>query len=394
MAEYVPRSSMLVFGCPPISQDEIDAVTEVMKSGWLGTGPRTADFQEAFRNYRGADFAAATNSCTAALHLALVITGIQPGDEVITTPMTFCATANVILNVGARPVFVDCEKTSLNIAADSIEDSITEKTKAILPVHFAGRPCAMDKIMEIASRHKLRVIEDCAHAIESEYKGKPCGTFGDAGCFSFYVTKNITTVEGGMLLTNDSEIARKAHVYSLHGLSKDAWKRFSDEGYRHYFVEVAGYKYNMTDMQAVMGLKQMEKLSCFRKQRQEVWSFYDEALADLPLITPSPPEADTVHALHLYTVLVDTDNTTVTRDQLLTELHRRNIGTGVHYVALHLHPLYQKLGYRRGQFPNAEFISDRTLSLPLSGGLALKDAEDVVNALRDVFDKNSRKTGN
>jgi dTDP-4-amino-4,6-dideoxygalactose transaminase len=377
------RKDFLVFGSPLIEEPEIQEVVDTLRSGWIGTGPKVHRFEEEFRAYIGASHAMAVNSGSAALHLALTALDLEPGDEVITTPMTFCATLNAILHAGARPVLVDCERDTLNIDPAAIEAAVTPRTRAILPVHFAGRPCRMDAIMDVARRKKLAVIEDCAHAVEAEFRGKKAGTFGDAGCFSFYVTKNITTAEGGMIVTNDARIAERVKVLALHGLSKDAWKRFSDEGYKHYQVVDAGFKYNMTDIQASLGIHQIKRIDRHWERRKKIWTRYNEAFANLPCIRPADPEPGTRHSFHLYTLLGDVDRLKKSRDQILTELTAMNIGTGVHYLALHLQPYYQRvLGYHAGDFPNTEFISDRTFSLPLSPKLSDGDVDDVIAAVR------------
>jgi len=254
------RNDFLVFGTPAIEQPEIDEVVKCLKSGWIGTGPRVHKFENSFRDYIGSKYAMALNSCTASLHLSMLVSGVKSGDEIITTPMTFAATSNAIIHTGAKPVFVDVEKDSMNIDPNLIEKAITPQTKAILPVHFAGRPCKMDHIMEIAQKNNLLVIEDAAHAIEAKYKGQKIGNIGDMTCFSFYVTKNLVTGEGGMVTTNNEEWAKKVKVLGLHGLSKDAWKRFADEGYKHYQVVSPGFKYNMMDIQASLGIHQLERL--------------------------------------------------------------------------------------------------------------------------------------
>ncbi len=379
------RDSVLVFGQPAIGEEEIAAVVATMRGKWVGTGPRVREFQDRFAEYVGARHAIATNSCTAALHLVMVAAGIGRDDEVITTPMTFCATANAIMHTGARPVFADCDPRDANILPERIEACITPRTRAILPVHFAGRPCDMDRIMAIAARHGLPVFEDCAHAIESRIGSRHCGTFGAAGCFSFYSTKNITTVEGGMIVTDDDAMAARLRMLSLHGMSKDAWRRFSDEGYVHYTVSECGYKYNMTDMQAAMGLCQLARIDAFYARRNAIWNRYQAELASLPLLLPPAPAPHTTHALHLFAPLVDLERTALTRDLLMRKLYELNIGTGVHYVALHRHRLYQALGYKDGDFPGAEFISDRTLSIPLSPALTDDDVTDVIDALRHAL---------
>lgn len=380
------RKDFLVFGSPLIEQPEIDEVVASLESGWLGTGPKVDQFEEMFKEFKGSEFAVALNSCTAALHLSLLAIDPQPGDEVIVPTMTFAATANAVIHAGATPVFVDCKRDTMNIEPEDIERKVTSKTRVIIPVHFAGRPCDMDAVMDIAQRNNLTIIEDCAHAIETEYHGKKAGTFGSLGCFSFYVTKNIVTGEGGMVITDIQDYADKIKVLALHGMTKDAWKRFADEGYKHYQVVYAGFKYNMMDIQAAIGIHQMPRAQAYWKRRCEIWKRYDEAFSTLPVITPAPVEKDSKHAHHLYTLLLDLENTDITRDQFLDQMTKRNIGVGVHYIALHLHPYYGKAyGYREGDFPNSEWISDRTVSIPLSAKLADSDIEDVISSVEAIF---------
>lgn len=380
------RDNFLVFGSPLIEQAEIDEVVDSLRSGWLGTGPKVHRFEEMFKQFKGIRFALAVNSCTAALHLSMQAIGLQPGDEVIIPAMTFASTANAVIHAGGKPVLADCNQQTMNIDPNEIIRKITSKTKAIIPVHFAGRPCEMDKIMDIASKNHLKVIEDCAHAIESEYHGKKTGTFGDLGCFSFYVTKNIFTGEGGIIITDNEGYADQIKILALHGMSKDAWKRFSDEGYKHYQVVCAGFKYNMMDIQAAIGLHQLPRLENYWNCRKQIWEKYNQAFQNLPVVMPAPVEKGTRHAYHLYTLLLDIDRIEITRDQFLDEMHRRKVGTGVHYIALHLHPFYQKTyDYRYGDFPNAEWISERTVSIPLSPKLTDTDIEDVIEAVRDIL---------
>ncbi len=385
------RDTFLVFGSPLVEEDEVNEVVGTMKSGWLGTGPKVARFEEMFKRYIGSKYALALSSCTAGLHLSLIAAGIKAGDEVITTPMTFASTGNVIVHTGAIPIFADIERDSMNIDSVEIERKITKRTKAIIPVHFAGRACNMDAILDIAKRHKLIVINDAAHAIETEYKGKKIGRLGDMTSFSFYVTKNIMTGEGGMVTTNNEGYADRIKVYGLHGLSKDAWKRYSDEGYKHYSVICAGFKYNMMDLQASIGIHQLKRIEKYAERRSDIWIRYNNAFRDLPCFIPSEVENNTRHAFHLYTLLVDIDRLTTNRDGILNALYNENIGTGVHYTALHLHPFYAKtFGYKRGDFPNAEFVSDRTISLPLSAKLTDNDVEDVVVAVRKILGRYKR----
>lgn len=380
------RSSYLVFGSPVIEDEEIDEVVKTLKSGWIGTGPKVARFEEEFREYTGAKHAIAVASCTAGLHLSVIALGIGPGDEVIVPVLTFAATANAVIHSGAKPVFADVDISSMTIDPEDVRRKITPRTKAIIPVHFAGRACRLDELEAIAREHNLYLIQDTAHALETEYHGRKIGTFDHLASYSFYVTKNITTAEGGMVTTNDEEIANRLKIYALHGMSKDAWKRFSDDGYKHYEVVFPGFKYNMTDIQASLGIHQLRKIERLYKRRQEIWQAYHEKLKHLPLILPTEAEEGTRHGLHLFIILVDTSKTGITRDELLTALHKQNIGTGVHYIALHHHPYYkQTYGYKQGDFPNAEFISDRTLSIPFSAKLTDADVDDVADALNRIL---------
>lgn len=385
------RNNFLIFGSPLIEQDEINEVVECLKSGWISTGPRVSQLENMFRSYIGCKHAIALNSCTSGLHLALLVAGIKEGDEIITTPMTFAATANVIEHVGAKPVFVDINLPSMNIEVNGIKEKITSRTKAIIPVHFAGRACAMGTIMDIARHNNLIVIEDAAHSIETTYKGTKVGTIGDITVFSFYVTKNLVTGEGGMITTENDEWAEKIQIYALHGMSKGAWKRYSDEGYKHYQIVYPGYKYNMMDLQAAMGIHQLKKLERNLKKREEIWARYNEALSGLPLELPPPPDPDCRHARHLYTVLLKLEDLKIDRDGFVHALYEQKIGTGIHFVSLHLHPYYsKKYNYKPEDFPNATYISERTVSLPLSPKLKDEDVEDVIAAVMDTLNYYSR----
>lgn len=380
------RKKYLIFGSPLIEEPEIQEVVDTLKSGWLGTGPKVAKFEDIFKEYTGAKYAMALNSCTAGLHLSMIVTGIRSGDEVITTPLTFASTANAIIHTGATPIFVDVEQETMNIDPEKIEEAITPRTRAIIPVHFAGRPCNMGAIMDIARQHDLIVLEDAAHCIEGWYKGKKIGNIGDMSCFSFYVTKNIVTGEGGMVTTNKEVWADKIKMYGLHGLSKDAWRRYSDEGFIHYQVLFPGFKYNMMDIQASLGIHQMKRIDKYLKRRKEIWEKYNSAFSTLPVSCPAEPEKNTVHARHLYTLLIDIDKIKKTRDAVQQELHELNIGTGIHFISLHLHDYYRKTyGFKPDDFPNAKFISDRTISLPLSAKLTDDDVEDVIYTVLEVL---------
>ena len=378
----------LVFGAPKIGEEEIAEVEACLRSGWLGTGPRVAQLEKDFAAYRRvqASQVAAVNSCTAALHVSMVAASLEPGAEVITTPLTFCATVNAILHAGLSPVMADVDPRTQNIDPAAIEAAITPRTRAIVPVHFAGRPCDMDAIMAIAEKHSLVVIEDCAHAIETEYHGRPAGTFGDFGCFSFYVTKNVTTGEGGMILGRDEERIARARILALHGMSKDAWHRFGDAGYKHYQVVECGFKYNMMDLQAAIGLHQLAKVDTHWQRRRAIWAFYQQALADLPLELPAEPETDTRHGFHLYTVMVDAARCRITRDGFLDAMNAARIGTGVHYLSVPEHPYYQqRFGWRPEQWPHAMRLGRQTVSLPLSPALTDADVERVIATVRRII---------
>lgn len=380
------REQYLVYGSPYLGEEEKAEVAACLESRWLGTGPRVHRLEEAFRQYIGVPTAAAVNSATAALHLSLRELRLPPGSEVLVPGMTFCATANAVVHSGLRPVFVDCGRASMNIEPEDIERALTPRTRAIVPVHFAGRPCDMKGIMALAERHNLRVVEDCAHAIESTINEQHCGTFGDYGCFSFYVTKNMTTGEGGMVVSRQPELTNRIKQVALHGMSVDAWRRFSDKGYVHYEVLEPGFKYNLTDLAAALGLHQLARLESLLPVRQRLWDYYQKELADLPLILPAEPAAGTRHALHLFPVLVDDRKTKVTRDEMMRGMHDLKIGCGVHYTALHLHRYYRETyGYKVGDLPNTEFIGARTFSIPLSAAVTDEDAADVVKALRMIL---------
>src|SRR5258708_7800621 len=387
----MPLSDFIVFGAPKIDQDEIDEVVRCLESGWIGTGPRVARFEEEFGLYKGQQFAAAVSSCTAAMHLSVLAAGSGAGDEVITTPMTFCATVNAIVHAGATPVLADMDPLTMNIDPAQVEARITSKTKAILPVHFAGRAADMDALTGIAERHGLKIIEDCAHAIETEYHGRKAGTFGDFGCFSFYATKNVTTGEGGIVLTRNEEDLARIKMLALHGMSKDAWKRFSDEGYKHYYVVETGFKYNMMDLQAALGLHQLERVESNWRRREEIWQQYNEAFAGWPVTLPVEPEPDTRHAYHLYTILIDEAVAEITRDEFLDAMTANNIGVGVHYLSVPEHPVYQdKFGWRPEAYPHAMRIGRQTVSLPLSAKLTDVEVSRGIEAVHGTLRAKSK----
>ena len=379
------RDSFLVFGTPSIGDAEISEVNDCLRSGWLGTGPKVAKFEGDFAEYKGVEESnvAAVNSCTAALHISLLAAGVGPGDEVITTAMTFCATANAIIHSGATPVLADINELTMNITPTSAESRITARTKAILIVHFAGRPCDMKAFSAIARAYNLILIEDCAHAIEAEYFGKKIGTFGEFSCFSFYVTKNVATGEGGMVVSRSSESIARVKMLSLHGMSKDAWRRYSDSGYSHYTVEAAGFKYNMMDLQAAIGIHQLAAVEENWKRRQYIWNYYQRELKDLPIVLPAMPADGTRHAYHLFPILIDETICGIGRDELIGRLTSLNIGVGVHYLSLTEHPFYKKqYGWSNEDCPVAAKVGQQTISIPLSPALTDEDLSDVVSAIK------------
>jgi dTDP-4-amino-4,6-dideoxygalactose transaminase len=385
------RDAYLVFGSPRIEDSEIAEVVEVLRSGWIGTGPRTARFEHEFAAYAGGRHAVSVSSCTAALHLSLLAAGIGPGDEVIVPAMTFVASANAVVHAGGTPVLCDVDPRTQNVEAEDVERHLTSRTKAIIPVHLAGRAVNLSALQPLADRHGLTVINDAAHAIETEHQGRKVTAYGALTAYSFYPTKNITTGEGGMIVTDDDRLADRLRVLRLHGLSADAWRRFSDAGFKHYESIEPGFKYNMTDMQAALGLHQLARIEDLSAVRESVWSDYDAAFAQLPLDLPAAVASGDRHARHLYTVMLDLDRLTVGRDAVAHALHLERIGIGVHYRGVHLHPYYRdRFGYVPSDFPDASWISERTLSLPMSGGLTAGDVADVIAAVTRVLTHFSR----
>ncbi|MGE0447443.1 MAG: DegT/DnrJ/EryC1/StrS family aminotransferase [Vicinamibacterales bacterium] len=380
------RATFLPYHQPLIDAADEAAVVDTLRSGWLTTGPKTKRFEQVLAGYTGAAHCVALNSCTAALHLALEAVGVGPGDEVITSPITFASTANVIVHRGATPVFVDVEPDTLNLDASRLEAAISPRTRAIIPVDFAGHPCDLDAILAIARRHRLVVIEDAAHAIGAEYRGRRVGGIADLTAFSFYATKNITSAEGGALTTNNAEWAERAAIMGLHGISRDAWKRYSAEGYQHWDIIGAGYKYNMPDLAGALVLSQFEKLDAFRARRAELKTRMDAHFRDTPELSMPAERPDIRHAYHLYPIILRTEMLTADRDTIMQAIQQENIGIGIHFRAVHLHPFYvESFGFRRGMFPNAESYSDRTISLPLYARMTDRDADDVVAAVRAVL---------
>ncbi|MCH8059508.1 MAG: DegT/DnrJ/EryC1/StrS family aminotransferase [Proteobacteria bacterium] len=380
----------IVFGAPDIHNEEIDEIVATLHSGWIGTGPRVAQFEQDFAAVKavGQDQVAAVNSCTAALHVSMIAAGLKPGDEVLTTAMTFCATANAIIHAGATPVLVDIDPLTLNIDTTQLEQRITPRTRAIVPVHFAGLPCEMDRIMAVAATNNLLVIEDCAHAIETQWRGQHAGTLGDFGCFSFYVTKNVVTGEGGMVLARSPEMIDRIKVLALHGMSKDAWSRFSDDGYKHYEVVAAGFKYNMMDLQAALGIHQLRRMEQNWLRRREIWQRYQQVFADLPAGCPAEPEDHMRHAYHLYTLSIDERDCGISRDSFIDRMSDAGIGVGVHYRSLAQQPYYQeRFNWRPEDFPVSTAFGNNTVSLPLGPSLDDADVHRITDTVSAILAK-------
>ncbi|MBZ0294192.1 MAG: DegT/DnrJ/EryC1/StrS aminotransferase family protein [Anaerolineae bacterium] len=381
------RTTFLSFSPPAISEAEIEAVVDTLRSDWITTGPKTKRFETEFSGYIGAKAALALNSCTAGLHVALATCGIGPGDEVITTPMTFCASANVIEHVGARPVLVDVEPDTLTIDPQRVAEHITPRTKAILPVHYAGHPADMRPIMELAHEHKLYVIEDAAHSLPATYEGQNVGTIGDFTAFSFYATKNLTTAEGGML-TGSPDMMDRARVISLHGMNRDAWKRYTAEGSWYYEVVEPGFKYNMTDIQAAIGLVQLGRLEAMQARRREIVAQYNAAFSAIDALqTPTErPNVESAH--HLYVLRLNLDRLKINRSAFIEQLKERQIGSSVHFIPVHLHPYYRdKYGFKPEDLPVAYAEYQRLVSLPLHPGLEDEEVLDVIAAVSEICEE-------
>ncbi len=378
------RSEFLPFSPPYLGEEEIGEVVEALRSGWISRGPRTARFEEAFRARLGAPAAVALNSCTAALHLALKVLGIGPGDEVIAPTMTFAASVNVIEHVGARPVLVDVEPDTLNLDPAAVEAALTPRTRAVMIVHYGGHPAEMDALGALAERHGLALVEDAAHALPAAYRGRVVGASDNLTAFSFYATKNLTTGEGGML-TGPADLVDRARVLGLHGMSGHAWSRYAPGASWFYEVVAPGYKYNMTDVQAALGLRQLERLEWMQTRRREVVTRYVRDLDGVPGLAVPRPRAHVEPAWHLFPLRVKRGEAPLGRDRFIEELAQRNIGTSVHFIPIHFHPYYaDKYGWRRGDFPVAEAAFDELVSLPLHPGLSDDDVDDVTAAVREL----------
>lgn len=382
----VGREAFLPFALPDIDDAELTQIKEALESGWVTTGPKTHQFEAEFAAYVGAKHAIAVNSCTAAMHLALEAIGLQRGDEVITTPYTFAATAEVIRYFDARPVFVDVDIHDLNVRPDLLEAAITPQTRAIIPVHIAGLPAEMEDILDVAQRHNLPVIEDAAHAFPTSYKGQMIGSLSSFTCFSFYATKTITTGEGGMICTDDDVWAERCRTMALHGISKDAWKRYTAEGSWYYEIVAPGYKYNMTDIAAGMGLAQLRKAKRMHERRGEIAARYNQAFASLSELQIPHDRSDSQHAWHLYMLRLNLEHLSIDRAQFADELKRRHIGISVHFIPLHLHPYYRETyAYRPEDFPVASQEYLREISLPIYSKMSDLDVQDVIDAVLEVL---------
>lgn len=388
------RETFLPFAKPSIGEDEIAEVVDSLRSGWITTGPKVKKFETEFAQYLNTDNAIAVNSCTGGLHIALAALGIGPGDEVILPTLTFCSTANVVVLLGAIPVLVDVGN-DFNILPESIESSITSQTKAIIVVHYGGQSCDLSEIYEIAAKHDLPVIEDAAHAVGSSYKDRNIGSddldelvngVKRVTVFSFYAIKNMTTGEGGMITTSNGSLANRMRRLSLHGMSRDAWKRYQKAGSWYYEVVAAGFKYNMTDIQAAMGIHQLRKLEGFIQRRQMYAAMYDEVFTNLEAIEPPVRLPDRNHVFHLYEIKLNLDQLGMDRDMFIEEFRKLNIGTSVHFIPVHFHPFYRdKYGYKSGMLPNAERLFDQIVSLPLYPAMSEEDVYTVIDVMDHVI---------
>ncbi len=380
------RENFLPYGTQWIEKEEIDEVVDSLKSDWLTTGPKMNLFEENFKNYIGSNFAVAVNSGTAALHISTSSININPGDEVITTPLTFVASANCVVYRGGTPILADIKRDTYNIDPNEIRKKITSKTKAIIPVHFAGQPCDMDEIIEIAEEKDLFIIEDAAHAIDAEYKGKKIGNISDLTVFSFHPVKNITTAEGGMVTTNDGELYDKLLMFRTHGISKDATKRFGKSGGFYYDMQYLGFRYNMSELHSSLGIHQLKKIESFQKRRRKIIKIYNKEFQDNEEITIPFVKKDIKHSWHLYIIQLNLEYLKVNREHIFKALREENIGVNVHYIPIHYHSYYQnKFGLREGILPNVEWLFPRLLTIPLFPKMNNNDAYDVVNAVKKVL---------
>ena len=379
------HESFLPYNLPDISDAEVDAVVETLRSGWLAPGPRVRRFEEDFAAVTGAKHAIALDSATAGMHLALIASGVGPGDEVITTPTTFAATVNVAIHAGATPVLADISIDDYCIDPAAVERAVTPRTKAIMPVHHGGSACRMEAILEIARKHKLLVVEDAAHGLGTHIDGRHIGTFGDATVFSFYPTKNVTSARGGMLTTDNDALADRCRLLALHGMSNDAWDRYTDRGSWAYRVLAAGYNYTMSDFQAALGHAQFSRLDEFQRRRRAIALTLNERLAALPEIVLPVERAGTTHAWHLYVVRLRPEALTISRDEFIAKMKERGIGTSVHFIPIHHHPYYRETyGWAPGDFPIADRAFETMVSLPLYTRMTEAAVDRVATAVEEI----------
>lgn len=377
----------LPFTRPSISQAAIDDVVSCLKSGWLTTGPKVNEFTEALKEYFDAPFVLPLASATAGLHLSLLALDLEPGDEVITTPLTFAATLNTIVLAGGKPVLVDIDPATLNMDINQLESAITDRTRVIMPVHFAGLPVDLNPLYELANKYELRVIEDAAHAMGTKYQDRLIGNVGDTQVFSFHPNKNMTTGEGGCIVTRDQQLAEQIARLRFHGMDRQAWNRYGKGGTQDYEIVLPGYKYNMMDLQAAIGIHQLKELDGFIARRNELAGRYQEALSDWPQwMLPTPPAYHHLHSWHLYTPCINEDSAGMNRDEFMLAMKEKNIGTGLHYRAVHLYPFYRKeFGFQLGDFPNAEDVCERIVSLPLFPGMTDAEHDRVLDVMYSIF---------
>ena len=382
------KNDFLLFHKPFISEDEVEEIVDTVRSGWLSMGPKTIRFENKFSEYIEVKKSVAVSSWTAAGHLTLEAFGIKAGDEVIVPTMTFPATAEIVCYFGAKPVIVDVDEATLNMSPEIIEKAITPKTKAIIPVHYAGQPCDLDEIHDIAKKHNLKVLEDAAHALPATYKGKKIGALSDVTCFSFYATKTLSTGEGGMICTNDEEIAERCTIMRLHGINRDAWKRYTESGSWYYEVVAPGYKYNFTDLQASLGLPQLKKVDIMWKSRQNIAAKYTKALKDLDTIELHTIKSDRESSWHLFPIRLHLDRLTRNRAQIINELRQKNIGVGVHFMPVHQHLYYNEtFNLSDKDYPVASSVFPRLLSLPIYPGMTDENVDKVIDIIVDTLDK-------
>ena len=383
-----PRQNFLPIATAVFGKEEEDEVLDTLRSGWITLGPKTKKLEEDLVNYTGAKYAIALNSCSAALHLAMLAIGIKDGDEVITTPFTFAATAHAITHCGGKPVFVDIDPKTFNIDPTKIEAAITDKTKAILPVHYGGQPVDLDAIKAICEKHNLYLVEDAAHAIGTEYKGTKIGTYGDLTCFSFHPVKNMTTGDGGAVTTNNPELAEKLMVLRVNGMDKESWKRNTSSGSWDYAIVAEGFKYHLNDLGAALGIHQLKKLDGHNRIREKVANAYDNALKDVPEITIPYREKEIRHAHNLYPILIDTTGLNITRNEIMEEMKKYNVGSIVYYRPLHMQPYFQEtFGVKKGDFPVAEEVFEKLICLPIYAGMTEEDAIYTSDLLKQIINE-------